>query len=336
MSVNQQQILTLSKLLEDRLEELLSYFNIDFSQRGGRYHFCCPVHGGDNLNGCTIYTGDRTNWVCWTHQCQYKYKNTIIGFIRGCLSHKAGREVSFDETLSFISRFLNCSLEKVHETKIVKKNEFARMLEIFNLEKADNSVQEMPKLHIFPSQYYLNRKYSENILKKFGIGDCTYDNHMMGGRAIVPYYDMDGNYVGCAGRAIYDQKPKWINSKGIKKSNYLYGLSLCKDLVLQTRTLFIVEGPGDVWRMHEAGFENCVAISGADLSDNQLLELEKSGCLYLNILTDSDEAGQKAAAKIVKKGGRRFCYRFPEVPEEHKDIGEITDVSIIQKLLEGY
>lgn len=40
------------------------------------------------------------------------------------------------------------------------------------------------------------------------------------------------------------------------------------------------------------------------------------------ILTDTDEAGEKAAESIKTKGGRRFNYYRPTISK--KDIGEMT------------
>ena len=70
--------------------------------------------------------------------------------------------------------------------------------------------------------------------------------------------------------------------------------------------MILVEGQGDVWRMHEADYKNCVGIFGSSINDDQLLLLEQSGALNIVILTDFDTAGQKAAQQIIKKCGRRF------------------------------
>jgi DNA primase len=73
--------------------------------------------------------------------------------------------------------------------------------------------------------------------------------------------------------------------------------------------------------MHEAGYKNCVGIFGSSINDEQLLLLEQSGALNLIILTDSDDAGNKAHLQIMKKCGRRFNYHRPEIST--KDVGEM-------------
>ena len=124
--------------------------------------------------------------------------------------------------------------------------------------------------------------------------------------------------------------PKWMHSKGFRKSSYLYGLNMAKDKILETGVAVLVEGQGDVWRMHEAGVENTVGIFGSNLSDDQLVLLEQSGALNLIILTDHDEAGHRAADQIIKKCGRRFNYFRPTIPT--KDVGDMSVEQIQEHL----
>jgi DNA primase len=84
--------------------------------------------------------------------------------------------------------------------------------------------------------------------------------------------------------------------------------------------------------LHEAGIENCVGIFGANMSDDQLVLLEKSGALNLVVLTDYDEAGHRAAEQIMKKCGRRFNYHRPNISQ--KDIGDMTVEQINNEILE--
>ena len=82
--------------------------------------------------------------------------------------------------------------------------------------------------------------------------------------------------------------------------------------------------------MHEAGYTNTVGIFGSSINEDQLILLEQSGALNLIILTDSDEAGNKAYEQIVKKCGRRFNYFRPEISQ--KDVGDM-DIAQIQEQL---
>jgi DNA primase len=88
--------------------------------------------------------------------------------------------------------------------------------------------------------------------------------------------------------------------------------------------------------MHEAGYKVCVGIFGSSINEDQLLLLEQSGALNVIILTDSDEAGNKACSQIIKKCGRRFNYYRPNIST--KDVGDMSIDQIKEELhpqLEG-
>jgi DNA primase len=170
-------------------------------------------------------------------------------------------------------------------------------------------------------------------LEAFDVGECLAENQPMSGRVVVPVYDEDYNYVGCVGRSIKEHlQPKWLHSKGFSK-NVLYGLNLTKERIMETGTVILVEGQGDVWRAFEAGLDMTVGIFGCSINDDQLILLERSGALNVVVFTDYDEAGNKAAEQIMKKCGRRFNYIRPEMPEGVKDVGDLTVEQIKELIL---
>ncbi len=330
--MNQIQIYQVCKLLSDKLPELFDKFDISYKESNGSYSLCCPIHNGDNPLGCSIKKEDGI-WNCWTHNCHSEYKNSLFGFIRGILSNKKQSKATMQETLDYCLKFLHIDeLEQTEDDK--QKFELLkeiRLLEVFNkeLERPKTTItREIIRSSLeLPSKFYMNpsrqdRSFSKEILDKFDIGDCFTKNKDMYYRAVVPVYDENDNYVGCIGRTLNEGYAKWKNSKNFQKSHFLYGLNFAKDSILKTGIVNIVEGQSCLWRLHEAGFPNSVGIFGADISDEQLLLLEKSGALTLVILTDSDDAGEKAANKIKKKCGRRFNYIRPQLPS--KDIAELT------------
>jgi 5S rRNA maturation endonuclease (ribonuclease M5) len=326
--ITPQQILALSKKLSERVPELLDLFDVNYTLNSDIYSFPCPVHGGDNPTGCSIFTDEKPNWSCWTHSCQDEFKKTLFGFVRGVLSFRAGYTVSMNEAAKFCTKFLKCELDdipQVQENLGIKRQ--VKLLEVFDKkpvrEKTKIDRRVVTSSLDIPSKYYLKRNYSAEVLTEFDIGDCHRPGKTMNGRAVVPVYDENNNYVGCTGRRINDEmEKKWLNSYGFRKAQYLYGLNIAKDFIIKTGTVILVEGQGDVWRAHEAGFKNTVSIMGADFSDEQLILLECSGCLNVLILTDMDEAGEKAANKIIEKCGRRFNCNRIELPTH--DIGDMS------------
>jgi 5S rRNA maturation endonuclease (ribonuclease M5) len=316
-----------------RLESLLDYFDIEYTDFENRLAFPCPVHGGDNPEGCCVFTdgnSQKGNWTCWTAHCEEDYVSNLFGFTRGCLTAKRGKPVSMNETASFLFNFLNTDIS---ELEMVPAKQ-TRVLDIFNrkIQRRDANISRAEirnKINI-PADYYLNRGYGSLVLEAFDVGECLVEGQPMSQRVVIPLYDECNNYAGCIGRAIKEHlKPKWLHSKGFDK-NILYGLNLAKEKIRETGTVILVEGQGDVWRAFEAGLEMTVGIFGTSLSEDQLILLECSGALNVVILTDYDEAGIKACEKIAKKCGRRFNIIRPdlddyfierEIPTSERDLG---------------
>ena len=87
-----EQLQVLQTKLEDRLDEIIEYFRIDVYNNYKSFYGACPVHGGDNKQALNLYkqNGDKDifHWRCYTQHCESHFKKTILGFIRGCLSHQ--------------------------------------------------------------------------------------------------------------------------------------------------------------------------------------------------------------------------------------------------------
>src|SRR5690606_11837770 len=118
---------------------------------------------------------------------------------------------------------------------------------------------------------------------------CYQKGKLMYMRAVVPVYDIEDRFIGCTGRTIVNGNySKWVNSKGFSKSSVLYGVNHAKESIIRTRQAFLVESAGNLWRMHEANFENTLCMFGASLSEKQLLILESLPIETLIIGTDMD------------------------------------------------
>jgi 5S rRNA maturation endonuclease (ribonuclease M5) len=296
-TLTKNQIFQICEHLFDRLPHLLTALEIEYVEYPNRYSFACPVHGGDNPEGCSIFTDGTTakgNWQCWTNHCEEDFTNSLLGFVRGVLSNNRGKKVSLNEAAGYCSNFLNMSIEALEQIE-GKQQRSLNVLDVFNRaierEYIDVSRDEIRSRINIPAEYYIKRGFCPETLDTFDVGFCSEKNRPMSGRVVVPVYDEGYNYVGC---------------------------------------VILVEGQGDVWRMHEAGHKNCVGIFGSSINDDQLLLLEKTGAMNVVILTDSDEAGNKACSQIMKKCGRRFNYYRPEIST--KDVGDMSVEQLKQEL----
>jgi DNA primase len=235
-----------------------------------------------------------------------------------------------NETAAFMVKFLQADFNNV--PKLTKHND--NTLDVFSRKisrKSYNIDRETIRSRIqIPSEYYIKRGFDPSTLDEFDIGECIVKKQPMSGRVVVPVYDEENNYVGCVGRSLTDNmQPKWLHSKGFTK-NVLYGMNIAKQHILSTGTAILVEGQGDVWKMHQAGLKMTVGIFGSSLNEDQLILLEMSGALNIVILTDSDDAGANAYKQIMKKCGRRFNYVRPTISK--KDVGEMSVEEIKDEL----
>ena len=152
-------------------------------------------------------------------------------------------------------------------------------------------------------------------------------------RSIIPVH-FNAREIGFIARATRDWlKPKYLFSNGLRKTDYFYNWDRAIDHALKTRTLFLVEGQGDVWKMFEAGVINCVGLFGKSISEQQKRLLLTSGITNLVILTDNDAAGREAKIKIKREFNRLFTLIFPQM--HSKDLGNLLVEKLQIDILSG-
>ena len=338
------------------IDNIYEYFNIDIKYRNDQLiKSACPVHGGDNPVACNFYpAGDHVvHWKCRTHNCEDHFGKTMIGFIKGCLSRASydwekdgDREATFKETVDFLLEITGQKFGDIKQKSntVLEMKQFNTMVwTMFGEEedKPDTIITRdfyRSKTEI-PAQYYLDRGYSAEILDKYDVGFCSTRGKQMHNRCIVPIYSHDMDYiVGFSGRSVFDQCPKckfyhdpeerckffpkWRHSKGFQKEKWLYNYWYAKDHISKTGVAIIVESPGNVWRLEEAGIHNSVAIFGTALNQSQKDLLDGLGAMSLIILMDNDEAGENAASKIIDTCSNQYRIYKPII--NTNDIGEMN------------
>lgn len=359
-SIDQFQLKVLCDELCDNIESLLDHLDLEYKSNEKMISMCCPIHGGDNPSAISLYyMGDnyRGNWKCRTHGCEKTFCGSIIGFIRGVISatkykwEKEGDKFcSFKEATDFATNFLKKDLSEIKVSNSEKSKKTFTSI-VGHLNKHKNVIkskvtrESILKSLNMPATYFVNRGYSKDILEKYDVGVCDKPGKEMYKRVVVPIYDTNYEYmVGCSGRSIFEScklcgayhspnnacpeeqnrwvYSKWRHSKDFKSQDHLYNFWFAKEHILKTNIAIIVESPGNVWRLEEAGIHNSVAIFGSSLSDRQKMLLDSSGAMSLVILTDSDEAGKKAAEQIKKKCENTYRIFIPQISKN--DVGEMT------------
>lgn len=369
---HQHQLIALEKAAGLRLDDLLQYFGLEFRKATRFYVGACPVHGGSKKGSFNIFhVGNEIigNWRCFSHGCHEHFHPTIIGFVRGYLSHTQygwqdkkdfDKECPFREAVEFLTKFTGSSdiRSLTIDYGAIEQQKFSsHMRNIYARNEPKRSL-DLPRETVVrslnvPAEYFVSRGFSKEVLTKYDVGLCTTPGKEMTMRAVAPIYDDNHERViGCTGRAIFDVCPicsshhnplhkcpddrskwkfcKWRHNYGFKGEDYLYNFWFSKTHIAESCIAILVESPGNVWRLEEAGFEISVATFGAHLTDGQRFILDRSGAMALVVLTDPDEAGRLAAKAIYKSCGETYSIYEPRIGD-----GDIADnpVELIREKL---
>lgn len=202
--------------------------------------------------------------------------------------------------------------------------------------------------------YWVSRGYTEETIKKFGLGWCDqvhwsektwYILHdagvykdgkqLMFNRASIPLKNLTGRIVGFGARAL-EGKPKYINTPETdiyKKSKYLYGLYESKHSIMKLRSVYVVEGYTDVISLHQRGIENVVASCGTAFTEDHC-NLIKRYCKKVVFMFDGDSAGAQTTLKAIKTAVAwnmdTYVVELDCDPDEHT--GEFIEIDAVEYL----
>lgn len=198
---------------------------------------------------------------------------------------------------------------------------------------------------------FVKRGWSKEVLDKYDVGLCVDPKKPMCNRVVVPVYDDKHSWcVGVTGRSIFDkcQKcglyhdgncpekkhsfhfSKWRNSDNFARESYLYNYWYAKDIISREGVAAIVEGPGEIWRLEEAGIRCGLGVFGSTLTDRQQVILEKSGAMTVIVLMNNDEAGKLGSQKIQEALHRSYRLVFPKIPTN--DLGDLLPADVASLL----
>lgn len=346
------------------MDELLSVLGVELRREKKMYVGPCPIHGGDRNNAINLFhSGDSVtgNWKCRSRQCERIFQPTLIGFVRGVLSHNnCGWEqpkddtFSFGDTVNFLLKFLDRKYDdlEVDMTKVEKTRAADHVIRFYaHKPKIKNKVpRSLVRQHIIKPTYYIGRGYSEEILDKYDVTFCNDPTKPMYKRCVAPIYEDDHEFmVGCTGRSIYEKcskctsyhnpaspcpmkedqwkYSKWKHSYEFSAEDWLYNYWYAKEHINKTGCAVLVESPGNVWRLEEAGIHTSLGLFNTSLTVGQLDALNRCGAMNVLIALDDDEAGALGIEPLIQELSKLYNV---DVLEVHGDIGELP-VSIIQR-----
>jgi DNA primase len=357
---NWEKLNKLSELVSYRPEDFLDSLDIEYTNIGKFFVGPCPVHEGDNATAFNFYPDGNMgcNWTCWTHGCHNKkgqggFGEHIFGLVRGV------KKLTWHQSVDYVCDFLKVSLDNIEiKQEDLNKQKTKKQINILQSTRTQNTstiTKNMVRSSLdIPATYYIDRGFSPQILDKYDVGLCTNMMKPMYNRIVIPVYDDTYSFVqGVTCRSIFEKHSdcgmyhnlsqkcpssdefvkyaKWRNNDGFNKSSYLYNYWFAKEYIKKTGVAVLVEGPGDVWKMEEAGIHNSLAIFGTKLTDQQLIILEQSGAMTIIVMTDMDIPGRESAKTINGQLERLFSVKVPKY--DSADVGSMT-IESINKLFE--
>lgn len=316
----------------NNIELLLDNLNIDYESFDKNYYSTCPIHAGSDNKRALSISKDKMTWRCWTRGCHENYGTDILHFVQAVLSARSNEEVDFIKTLKYICKLYKLNLKDNSTQKEFTKNELCEIVRIFEPPKHFIS-NTIPLIKTSDNcEYFVARGFKPETLRHFGVGNCIDDESPMKNRAIIPIHDAENNIVGYIGRATKSYvSPKFLFSKGFKKTDHLYNYNRAIQYINDTAALFIVEGQGDVWRLYECGVNNCVSIFGREISENQRHKILQMNITTLVVLTDDDQSGRESKFQIQRQFSRMLNLKFPILSK--KDIGDMKIDQVKQEIL---
>jgi hypothetical protein len=185
-----------------------------------------------------------------------------------------------------------------------------------------------------PNAYLLSRKFDRSVLEQ-GFSFWTHPFGVLKNRLILPYFDINGEYVTYTARAMLEgMEPRyWHASEDM--GDYLFGEHRINH-VTPSRVV-IVEGQFDAIRLATLG-EFALAISGSSLSARQLSTLLWMNSIYrprfLLMLDRHAERAQSVIWSDMVGAGLPTDQAF--IGEFAKDPGELTEDSLALLLASVY
>lgn len=192
---------------------------------------------------------------------------------------------------------------------------------------------------VIPAPYFVERGFDPGVLTRMDVG---YSERLK--KAIVPLYDDDDRLcVGIMERSRFPfceecrkchrpgaecrfGQPKWfVQPKDFPKGKYLYNFAAARRP--EVKQVFLVEGPGDVWRMAEAGV-TAVACLGSAVSPEQAKKLPALQKVLV-VAFDNDGPGRAGAYEACGALWKHTLHaKLANVPAAYHDIGDMPAAEV--------
>ena len=280
----------------DWVKVLLSA-NIDVPINRNEFSLVCPFHL-DATPSCSINL-DKGVWICFAGCGQ--------GSLRG-----------------FIQRVLDISTAELNQ--LIGEAEYTLDLDLFeeyqptNNYLAEISLPDDIILGKYPTWVY-RRGFTTEVLNEWECGTNTYDD------LVIPIRDGEARLVGWVSRR-RAAVPKYMYSKGLKKSKVLFGAYK----IVSCPFVCITEGTLDAMWLTQHGYP-AIAILGMSMSRRQQELLSTLRTEEVVLCLDNDTAGQTGLNKALQALGNTIMSSYVQLPDGYKDVQEIKTKKILDTII---
>jgi DNA primase len=153
------------------------------------------------------------------------------------------------------------------------------------------------------------RSIDAETIQHFGIG-YNRGASSMADRIVIPIHDETGILVAYAGRAVDRTEPKHRLPARFRKSLALFNLHRA---TAAGKSVVVVEGFFDCFKVHQAGLPCVVALMGCSLSPRQE-ELLQAHFQEVVLFLDGDKAGRSAATTIASRLVSKVSTKLVRIP----------------------
>lgn len=343
----------------NEIEEIKSRLNIvdivggylKLEKAGINYRACCPFH--TEKTASFFVSPSRQMWHCFGGCNEggdiFKFVMKIenIEFIDALriLAARAGVELksrgndwqktkSERQTLLNIcessAKFFEAYLKKSAKGKEAKEYLLKRGLKRETIDAW--RIGYAPEAWSNLSDFLIGRGYKRDDIAKTGVAIMKDQNKFFDrfrSRIMFPICGFNGEPVGFTGRIFGkadEDEAKYLNTPNTllyDKSRALFGIDKAKLEIRKNDFCILVEGNVDCIMSHQAGLQNCIAVSGTALTPYHL-NIIKRYSPNLVLAFDMDAAGNKATKKGVALA-QKMEFNIKVIPlTDEKDPADIV------------
>jgi DNA primase len=290
------------------IETVLANYGIHLHRLDGEHlRGCCPLptHTSKSSRHSFIVNVQKNAWACHSDSCVAARGGRIGGNV-----------------LDFVSAMENCS---VREAALKLQSSFVVVPPLPpSVRRPANQLAETTASSIGSENkplsfalrridcshpYLAERRIDAATIQHFGIG-YNRGAGSMSGRIVIPIHDENGVLVAYAGRAVDRAEPKYRFPARFRKSLVLFNFHRA---VAAGKSVVVVEGFFDCFKVYQAGLPCVVALMGCSLSRRQE-ELLQAHFREVVLFLDGDRAGRSAATTIANRLVSKVSTRLVEIP----------------------